>query len=169
LRTATKKITSLLFILLGFTPLLFVIFFSMEQQAIRHRMKERMEQQALHSITLANHEIQWVKPGKEIWVHGKMFDIKSTEQQNGMTTFHGLYDEEETALKKNFTTGWKKKMAQQKHLLGQLFQSLHAIDFVPAPDLPMLFCKQHYTLSLSAPKLLSQFKTIPTPPPQVYY
>jgi len=167
LRTAPKKITSFVFILLGFAPLLFVIFFSIQKQAIRHRMKERLEQQSLHSITLADQEIQWVKQGKEIWVHGKMFDIKSTVNRNGRTTFYGLFDEEETMLKKKFNEGWKKKMSEQNRLLGQLFQSLQHIYFVPVADIAFLFDKQHYTFPLSAPKLLSQFKTIPTPPPQV--
>ena len=73
MKPAIKKITGLFFILPGFVPLLFIIAFSVKQQAIRHRMKERMENQSLHSITLNNNEIHWAKKGKEIRVNGIMF------------------------------------------------------------------------------------------------
>jgi hypothetical protein len=167
LRTATKKITSLLFILLGSTPLLFVLVFTIKQQSIRHLMKDRMEKQSLHSITLADNEIYWAKEGKEIWVNGQMFDIKSTDHKNGLTTFHGLYDDDETNLKKNFNNGWKKKMTEQNQLLGQLFQCLQGVYFMPATNSPVSSSKQHHIASLNSTKLQSQFKTILTPPPQV--
>ena len=129
-------------------------------------MKERMKKQSLHSITLADNEIHWVKAGKEIWVHGKMFDIKATDHKNGLTTFYGLYDDEETLLKSVFNNSWKKEMSGQNQLLSQLFQSLHGIYFMPASDSPILSFKQCHVVSLNSPKLQSQFKTILTPPPQ---
>jgi CHASE3 domain sensor protein len=61
---ATKKITSLFFILLGFTPLLLSVVFVIKQQSIRHTMKERMEEQMLHAVTLPQPEIIWLKKGK---------------------------------------------------------------------------------------------------------
>jgi len=130
-------------------------------------MKERMEEQLLHTITLADEDINWVKEGKEIWVQDKMFDIKSIEHKDGMTTFHGLYDEEETILKKNFNEGWKKNLSEQNQLLTELFQCLQHIYFNTAADIPVLSGKQHHLVTLSPPKLLTQFRTIPTPPPQV--
>jgi hypothetical protein len=166
LRTATKKIISVLFIVLGLTPLLFTLAFTIKQQSIRHRMKERMEIQALHSITLADNEIRWAKEGKEIWVNGKMFDIKRSDHKNGLTTFYGLYDEDETLLKIVFNNGWKKKMTEQNQLLSQFFQSLQGICFTPITDSPVLPSKQYHTASLHSPKPQSQFKTILTPPPQ---
>lgn len=166
LRTANKKITSVLFILLGFTPLLFVLVFTIRQQSIRHRMKEKMEKQLLHSITLADNEIHWVKAGKEIWVHGKMFDIKATDHKNGLTTFYGLYDEEETLLKSVFNTGWKKKMSEQNQLLSQIFQCLQGIYIIPVTNSPIIPCKQNHVTSPHSSKLQTQFKNILTPPPQ---
>ncbi len=162
-----KKITSLFFILPGFAPLLFIIIFSVKQQAIRHRMKERMENQLLHGITLIDNEIHWLKEGKEILVNGKMFDIKSISQNNGLTTFYGLYDEEETQLKTVFEKGCKKKIADENMLLSQLFQCLHGFYFIPAATSPFLSGKQLHEVSLNSPKIQSRFKTILTPPPQV--
>jgi hypothetical protein len=147
--------------------MLFVLVFTIRQQTIRHRMKQRMEKQSLHSITLADNEIHWVKAGKEIWVHGKMFDIKATVHKNGLTTFYGLYDEEETLLKSVFNNGWKKELSQQNKLLSQLFQSFQGIYFIPVTNSPTISCKQNSLASSHSSKLQSQFKTILTPPPQV--
>ena len=126
-----------------------------------------MENQSLHSITLANNEIHWVKKGKEIRVNGKMFDIKSTITKNGLTTFYGLYDEEETLLKTVFEKGCKKKMADENMLLGQLFQCLLGVYFIPINQNPVLAYKQIHEGSFKSPKIQSRFKTILTPPPQV--
>lgn len=146
--------------------MLFVLFYTLKQQSIHHRMKHLMEEQQLHTITVTDNEIQWIKEGKEIWVHGKMFDIKFSEHKNGMTTFHGLYDDEETVLKKNFSEGWKKNMSEQNHLLAQFFQSLQAMYFEHIAEIETLSPKQQYIVSLFPSRLLSQFEVIPTPPPQ---
>lgn len=167
MKTTLKKTTSLFFILPGFAPLLFIIFFSVKQQAIRHRMKERIENQSLHNITLANNEIHWVKKGKEIRVNGKMFDVKSITCKNGLTTFYGLYDEEETILKTVFEKGCKKSMTADYMLLGQLFQCLQGVYFIPTSNNPIFSVKQLHENSLTAPKIKSRFKKILTPPPQV--
>ena len=130
-------------------------------------MKERMENQILHSITLADNQIHWSKAGKEIWVDGKMFDIKSTEHKNGKTTFHGLFDEEETLLKKNFANGWKKNLSEQNQLLAQIFQCLNSIYFNPPADISVLSESQNNLSFFPSPKLLTQCRMILTPPPQV--
>lgn len=156
-----------MFVLLGFIPLLFVIFFAIKQQVIRHQMKERMEEQVLHTITLSDNQVHWAKEGKEIWLQGKLFDIKSTEHKNGMTTFQGLYDEEETSLTQNFNQAWKKNSSEQNQLLAQIFQCLNSIYFKPAADIPVLPESQHNLSFFPSPRLLTQFRTILTPPPQV--
>ena len=166
-KVATKKITSLFFILSGFTPLLFVLFFNIRQQSIRHQMKVKMEQQLLHTITLPDGDIIWVKKGKEIFIHGKMFDIKSMEHKNGMTTFYGLYDEEETLLKKNLMAGLGKNQSLQNQLLAQLIQCWQNIYADLTGGIPLCSGQSEHMISLIAPDLQKQFKTIPTPPPQV--
>ncbi len=167
MKPSIKKITSLFLILLGFTPLLFVIIFSIRQHSIRHRMKEKMENQSLQSITIDDNAIHWAKPGKEIWVKGKMFDIKSIAHKNGLTTFYGLFDDDETLLKKVFEKGCKKKMTEENMLLSQLFQCLQGVYFIPAPNSPFFSDKQLHEVSQNSPNIQSQFKTILTPPPQV--
>ncbi|MBK9570657.1 MAG: hypothetical protein IPP43_03820 [Chitinophagaceae bacterium] len=167
MKNIIKKITSFFFILLGFTPLLFVLFITLKQQSIRRHMKQRMEERMLQTIILADGKIAWIKKGKEISVQGKMFDIKSMIHKDGMTTFQGLFDDEETLLNKNFTSGWEKHQTAQNQLLAQLFNSLQHIYFV-APAKPSIAAdKQDHFLSFTSPALPEQFRTILTPPPQV--
>jgi hypothetical protein len=166
LKTATKKIASFLFILLGFTPLLFVLLFAIKQQSIRHRMKEQMEKQSITTITIAENEIRWVKEGKEVWIHGKLFDIKSIEHKDGMAILHGLYDDDETTLFTAFNKTWEKNCSDQNQLLSHLFECLQDTYFSQHTGIPALPHKQHHIAELSSPKLLSQFKIILTPPPQ---
>jgi hypothetical protein len=164
--TTFRKITSLFFILLGFVPMLFVLVFVIKQQNVRNRMKERLEQEMLHTIVIAENEFHWTEEGKEIFVHGRMFDVKSIEHFNGRVIVRGLYDDEETALNKSFNESWKKKSSHQRQLLAQLFQSLRGFYCDAMPD----FLAQAYPLKelndTSSPKLITQFKLILTPPPR---
>lgn len=148
-------------------PLLFVISFAIRQQRIRHRMKERMEEQMLHIVTLDNNDIHWAKKGKEIWVNGKLFDIKSFEQINGKTIFCGLYDEEETSLNKTFSENWKKDLSGQTSLLSQLFQCFQNLFFKQVAEISTLTDKKSCLFPISTVRLVTQFKTILTPPPQL--
>lgn len=131
-------------------------------------MKERIEKESLQSITVNNRDVRWTNDRKEIIVEGKLFDVKSSKQQNNNTiTFWGLFDIEETELEKNIYKKGDKNLAQQNQLLAQLFQCLQNIYFNPAADTCVL---SNGTLSsgiLPSPKLLTQFRVILTPPPQV--
>jgi len=94
---AIKSSTRFL-LFVAFIPMLFICVFHMQQQIIRHEMKEKLEQQSLHTITVTAKDFQWIEEGNEIMIDGKMFDIHSYSQQNGTYFFTGLFDEEETRL-----------------------------------------------------------------------
>ena len=129
-------------------------------------MKEQLEEQMLQTITVNNEDIHWEKAGEEIWVEGKMFDIKSFENKNGVTTFHGLFDDAETNLKRHLQEGLKKNSPLQKKLLTQLFQTL-PIYFLPLNNNASLLTGNQEFLRFQPPsKLPSSFEVIPTPPPQ---
>lgn len=132
-------------------------------------MKERLESSILHSITLNIDEIQWAKPGKEICVNGKMFDIKSKEKKGGVITFKGLYDEEETILKKNLNENWEKNKTRQNQLIGQIFQSLNNLYYSNnnwvSPSYDIKFKKHFFYLS----QLAYGYPDILTPPPKFDY
>lgn len=161
-----RPLASLLFAILGFTPVLLVLLFSLRQHTIRYRMKEKLESSFLQTITLKNDAIQWVKAGKEIWVNGKMFDIKSKEKKGEKTIFKGLYDDDETLLKTNLRESWEKNKTRQTHLLGQLFQSLSNIYFSNSSWIFPACSKGITTYPFYTSQLAYHHTDILTPPPQ---
>jgi hypothetical protein len=163
-----KKISTILLLALTFAPAICPFVLQSQQRSIQHKMKERLEEDMLHTVTMAKAEMHWVKPGKEILLGGEMFDVKDiTEQGNGIVVVTGLYDFEETLL-----VGQMKKKQQDDNTngnkqLGQAFQLLQAMpeDLLGDSLTPQLIsCSWS---SLKDDDLSSPFKNILTPPPQV--
>lgn len=133
-------------------------------------MKEELEKQSLCSVTVHESKIVWMKPGKEILVNGKMFDIKSSETSKGYTTFTGLYDEEETLLNRLLDETWKRKSTDQNnniithlfHLLKGFFNEKNSLE-------NNLLAETNSYRELPATKLTSSFIPLITPPPQSDY
>ncbi|MBK6936547.1 MAG: hypothetical protein IPH18_06425 [Chitinophagaceae bacterium] len=154
-------------LLLSMLPVMLVLFFIYRRDVIRHKMKEELEKKILHTIAVKSDEIVWMKPGKEIFVNGKMFDIKTEKEENGYTTFSGLYDYEETALNKTLNSGWNKKNTEENSPVMQFFQflkSLYTYQYESENDI--LLTAYEFEES-SPPNLASSFLTILTPPPKV--
>jgi hypothetical protein len=167
LKIATKKISALLFTLLGFTPLLFIIYTSIRQQEIRHNMKRQLEIKMLHTITLAKNDVYWLKEGKEILIDGRMFDVKSFKAVGtGEIRFTGLYDDDETALVNKMKKNQQNENNNGGKLLAQLFQLLQSSFNNTAEEIfiPSLNCNHFPGIEQS---LASQFIIILSPPPQV--
>ena len=147
-------------------PLLFTLLFLFRQQLIRHEMKEKLEEEMLHTIKVPEAEVQWVRSKKEIRLGDKMFDVKSFYVRNGEYVFTGLYDEEETALNNYFEKNTGQNKAATNHLLSslfKLFQSIYTDDItetMPLVNGPITFCS--LILQYTSPL----FKDILTPPPQ---
>ena len=144
-------------------PLLFTLFFLCKQQIVRHEMKEKIEEELLHTIAVPKNEVVWAKYNQEIIAGGKLFDIKSFSEKNGIYFFIGLFDAEETELN-DFLE--KEMDDKNENDLSQLFQWLQspctslAFDFYVISDHKKISCipiLQHIS---------SPFINIPTPPPQ---
>ncbi len=157
-----------MFILLGTTPWLFVFIFLIRQQAIRHEMKEELEKDIPKQVlVIPDNDIHWVKKEKEIFVHGRMFDIKTMISSDGLTTFTGFFDDQETALKKQLTEGWNKNAPQRNQLLVQLIFLLQCTLTANSSDgLTGTICKETIPV-LITPALPDSYQAILTPPPQV--
>jgi hypothetical protein len=97
-----KKVISVIFrfllLLLPVIPLCYAIVVQVKQEMIQANMKEKTEKALLHKVCMNETEVRWIKYGKEILINGRMFDIKSFLVKNGIATFFGLFDDEETAL-----------------------------------------------------------------------
>lgn len=164
MRTEIKKITSLFFILLGFVPLLFILFITIKKQDIRKRMKEKLESHQLVTVTIPENEVTWMDK-HEIWVNNSMFDIHTKKIEHGIYTFTGLYDDDETELVEKERNAAGKNNEQNK-LLAQLFKCLPA--FCNQQSETYFLLPEHNTYSsLVSATPINQFREILTPPPQV--
>jgi hypothetical protein len=131
-------------------------------------MKEELEKDIPKQvIVIPDSDILWVKKGKEIFVNGKMFDIKTITSHNGFTTFTGLYDEEETALKKQLADDWNKKAPQRNQLLVQLIFSLKCTLSANYTDGAVVSAIRKKRPHLFKSQLPDNYRKILTPPPQV--
>ena len=168
MKPAIKKITTLFFILLGIAPLLFIVFTEIKQQRIRHKMKERLESKMLHTVTLSENKVQWIKQGKEILINGRMFDIKRLEHSdNGKIIFTGLYDDDETLLVNRVKKNQQNDNSTGGRLLAQFFRLLQVTcDNTSVETFTLSFSNNNYFPG-SEHRPTSPFITILTPPPQV--
>jgi hypothetical protein len=126
-RIRWQQVVSFVFLLLGMLPAVFMLLVCIKKSNIRHEMKEKMEKQLLHTVTLKNEDIVWVKAGKEIMAAGKMFDVKSYKSANGTTIFTGLYDDEETRLNAIVNNEMGKRSERKNLLLTQVLQLLQTL------------------------------------------
>ena len=142
-------------------------FFLYRQQQIRHEMKEKLEQVYLHTVIIPAKDLIWVKYKKEIRVGDRLFDVKSMTLINDQYHCKGLYDDDETALKKFFASTQHQPTDKNKSGVSVLFKLLQS--FYPVENREQLFTpalKQTCSPAL-VPKLPSPFTTILTPPPQI--
>jgi hypothetical protein len=79
-------------------PQLFIVLLLGFQVYVRHRLEERFEQQKAVNLVLAESDLIWVKPGREILVNGEMFDIKTIRYAKGQAQITGIFDQEETEI-----------------------------------------------------------------------
>ena len=145
-------------------PLLFALFFLVKQQAIRYEMKERLEKERLHTITVRQDKVVWAKYNKEIIVEGKMFDIKSYSIKDSICFFTGLFDEEETAL--NDLLEKKTDDKHENELLAQLFQWLQSPCISLSFDEEALISQKNENCFPILHNITFPFINILTPPPQ---
>ena len=129
-------------------------------------MKEKLEEQLLHTITLEVKDIHWAKAEKEIWVNNRLFDIKSSRYHNGIYTFIGLYDNDETLL----ITQLQKNQEQENNTGNKIL--LQSLQLFPITfEKPAERLLSYLLLNRQFPEdnfpLCTHCLSIITPPPQV--
>ncbi len=131
-------------------------------------MKQRLESKMLHTITLAENNVQWIKEGKEILVNGRMFDIKGSENSgNDKIIFTGLYDDDETLLVNQVKKNQQNDNNTGSRLLAQFFQLLQVtFDNTSIENFTLTLSRNNYFPG-NENHPTSQFIAILTPPPQV--
>lgn len=161
-----KILPASLLLLITSIPFSFTAYFFAKQKMIQHEMKEKLEQSSLHTISVPENEIHWMKTGKEILVDGKMFDVKSYSVNNGFYFLKGLFDDDETILVKQIENSTRQNNESGSRLLVQIFQLLQSI-YPENHDMNITINDSNeYEYYRKPSNIISQFKTIPTPPPQ---
>jgi hypothetical protein len=163
-KIAIRKITSLLFLLLGLLPLLFILSFHIQQHLVREHMKEELERRNLQTLRIPEQEVIWMDK-HEIWVNEQMFDIHSRSLENGIYTFTGLYDEQETLLVKQHEDATGKNLDENK-MLAQLFKCLQTIFLDSSAEYTPGTGRLAALFAFCTNEPVKQFRVILTPPPQ---
>lgn len=95
----TKKIiTALVLLLLLAIPVLFSVTVLLKQKIVQYQREERLGKERLQTITVSSKNIFWIKPGKEVLVDGRLFDVKAFKTEGGNISLTGFFDNKEKIL-----------------------------------------------------------------------
>lgn len=147
-------------------PLFLGIGFLLQQQWIKHEMKEALEKKQLTTIQLKHSEIIWYEENEELLIGNEKFDVKEWDiDKNGIATVKGLFDTDEKKLDE-FLAKSMHNGSTTNLLLQKIFYSVY---------LEKVFHFFSNNISNYARKYLVKqddefykgYLTIFTPPPQV--
>lgn len=68
------------------------------QGYLKARVEERKRQEKIETVVLPLGAVNWEKPGKEIWLGERLFDLESFTVEKGMLIATGFFDDEETSV-----------------------------------------------------------------------
>ena len=146
-------------------PLSFCILSKIKQSQLKDQARERLEKYFLKKVTLTINQFTWTEPGKEISIDGNLFDVKYFSLKEDKFVFTGLFDKEETSLKK-FDTNWQNN--QQEKLLTELFQVLQSVFYNSKLETNFYQKAPRHYLILTPDRLSFLPKKIITPPPKAW-
>lgn len=123
-----RNITALFLLVLVLAPISYFCISEIRQQQIRAEMRERLEKESLHKLVLDAAAVRWYKPGREILVGNRLFDVKESRSlDNGHVEFTGIFDDEETRLVKQVQET-RENENNNTDELASLFQLLTGAD-----------------------------------------
>lgn len=134
-----QKTSASIFLFLGLWPILLAFYFTIRETLIHWEMKKKLESHELQTVIVPESEVIWMED-HEIWVNNSMFDIRTKKLENGIYTFTGMYDEDETAMvmKQRKTS---RSLSPEERMVQQLLQCLRHLYNEPEnePVLPVEF------------------------------
>ena len=96
-----SKIIAVIFFIVAAAPLFFSLILLIQQQFARHKIKEKLETELLHTIILPENDIVWIKKNKEIRIGKDLFDVKTILKENNKIIITGVFDHEETEIEQS--------------------------------------------------------------------
>lgn len=156
-------IAGIFFTLLAVLPAFLFLSTSVHKWQIKKQFAGRIESsRKLATVIVKESDVVWMDK-HEIYIHEKMFDIKTSTLIDGVYTFKGYYDSDETSLIKNQHQTTKQSNTSTQNWLLKYLQLFNAIKY----DDTTLSASSTIVHSL---KLITIRKdvyiAIKTPPPQ---
>jgi hypothetical protein len=97
---ARKHIAVLGLLLLMATPIFYSVTTLVKQAILHQQRNKKFEKEVLQTIAVSADQIYWVKPEKEIFFEGKLFDVKSYNREGDIIFLLGFFDDKEDELVK---------------------------------------------------------------------
>ena len=150
-------------------PLVFSTVTLIRERLHFHKMQENLERASLQTLHIPKSDIVWIKPGKELRINGKLFDVKKHVVHEGWLTVTGLFDEVEERIRESLSQD-----PEAKHPLSEPRVQLLTNLLTPALATPCATEHENHT-DCSGILLLSPHRNfilpenhypIPTPPPR---
>ncbi len=165
--TKQKRYAFYLFIFLS-TPICSLVFIQIFQLVIKYEMKEKLEYQMLHRVTIKKTDLVWVKKNSEILLEGRMFDVKSISQENDILHIQGLFDDEETVIENFIQKNNSGNSTEQQRTLVQIFQVFQSLIHTELlKDQIVLFPVNKILFSENQSALVDHISKVNTPPPKI--
>lgn len=98
-----QSFTSAVLMLLASLPVLAALYFLVSSRIIEHRQWQLFEQGYSKSYSFSLNDVEWIRPGKEIRVQGRLMDLQSFRIHQGRLEVKGLWDEDETLLHERYS------------------------------------------------------------------
>jgi hypothetical protein len=153
----------------------YFILFKWKQEMVRQEIRQKIKKQLKLSVPSSEtveivffpgEKINWVKPEKEFWHQGDLFDVITKEYKNDTLIFKCINDIQEKALFANLDE-LVQRQQQSKNGNQQLhFFKIIAVTedftfyFLPLPEQQVNFVHQEFLV----PSISFE---IPTPPPEL--
>lgn len=165
MKNLRNQLPALFFLALLLAPGIWHGWLQVRQQQVWHHMEEALEKEALQSVEINATQLHWVRAGKEIRLHGRLFDVKTIHYLPGnKVLLTGLFDEEETALREEFErTQQGPQAARTLRFFAFLFFNKTDQRLPVPPDaIPQQKAR------MLPPDCRFTVQEIPTPPPRLY-
>ena len=163
---AKQIIVSLVLLVITSIPCLLFVYYQSAQWYIRHEMEEKLEKEQLQTIVIPVSDVKWYKENKEIIVGEKLFDVKSVVYRDGMASFTGLYDHQETNIKAQLEN---LELEDDENARNESAVNLISILLFKEEDLNSAWVLNQLSrqyVDYTRNHLLSQYLSTPAPPPK---
>ena len=169
MNSVSKTISAIGMLILLSLPGFLIVHYQLMQLHTQHQMEEKLEKEHIQIVHIPVSEIQWHKKDKEIIINGKLFDVKSVILVNGVAECKGLFDEQETSIKKMITQLQRQQEEDNPlNISADKFFSLVLFSEDSLPySFPGFFFSQSVHYICADDLLIFTNLSTPTPPPKI--